>query len=273
MDDHPGAKDKSEVWRKDSLLVSCMFLTCCAFVFALITVPFWLSNESQKIISANATSTAYVVATQQAFSTATAVAHQKELETYEFVDHFDKNEYHWAEGSNDDEYSVDKKSVTGGVYLWEVKEVKKPFIAWEDFYRGVFSSNYDVYVDTRVVEGSPGTACSGLIFGMSDVGFDGGAYIFAVCNDTSYSLEYYNENEKEAWQTIVGRSYHPSIQADNWNRLEVSSHAANFALFINGVQVYETTENRYAKGDLAVIVTLDEGPAKIEFDNFGYQSR
>jgi len=70
---------------------------------------------------------------------------------------------------------------------------------------------------------------------------------------------------------MVGSSYHPSIQVDNWNPLEVSSGGADFTLFTNSEMVYETIENKYAKGSLALIIDVDEAPARIQFDNFGFQ--
>jgi hypothetical protein len=271
MDQQSTTKNKQVLSRNDFLFACGMLVVCCIFLVGLIALPIWFSNESQQIISANATSTAHAVATQRAHLMGIAVSPRKEWEEYEFIDRFDKNEYHWAEESIDDEYSTARKSVTGGVYLWELDQVKQPFVAWEQFYRGVFSSNYDVYVDTRIIEGISGIICSGLIFGMSDSGFDGGTYVFLVCNNSTYYLGHYNE--KDSWQAMIDYSYHPSIRADTWNRLEISSRGATFVAFINGEMVYETIDPQYAKGNLAVMVSVNDGPARIEFDNFGYQSR
>jgi len=265
MDGQSTTKDNSEAWRKDFLFVSSMILTCCVFGFGLIAIPFWFSNESQRIISANATSTANAVATQQT--------------QYEIVDRFDASAWYWSENSTNDEYSVHQKKIAGGIYTWNVDKVKKPFVVWENFYLDDPSSNYfveppsnyDVYVDTRIVKGTPGTVCSGLVFRESPDGWDQGAFIFVVCNDSTYALSYYDQ--KDDWQNIVPRFYSSSIRKSDWNRLGISSRGAQSVMFINGEMIYVMVDERQIQGDLALIINVNEAPAKVQFDNFGYQSR
>ena len=270
MDTQPANGYKKSFLQNDRMFVCSMLVIYGVCILALIGAVFWGLNRRNQVISATATETAVVLMTQEAEISATAIALSTEQSQYEFIDPFDKNLYYWGEGYESNEYADKNKEINGGVYTWKVDKVKKPFLSWEEFYQGVYSSNYDVYVDSKIIEGNLGDVCSGLLFGMSPSGIDEGAYSFVICNDSTYHLRH---RDKDGWHYMVHGLYHAAIRHGDWNRLEVSSRAASFTLYINNEVVYETTDHQYAKGDLAVIIDVDEAPAEILFDNFGYQRR
>jgi hypothetical protein len=271
MEIQPTPEPKKNFLQNDRLLVCGMLVIYGVCIVGLIGTGFLAVSLTKQAASASATNTAVAFSTHEAEISATASALSTEQAQYDFIDPFDKNLYYWGEGSESDDYSDDHKEISGGVYTWKIDTLRKSHVSWEEFYQSVYSSNYDVYVDTRIVEGNRGEVCSGLLFGMSSSGFDGGVYVFVVCNDKTYYLSYYTE--KDDWQDLVSRQYHPAIRMGDWNRLEVSSRAASFTLFINNEVVFKTTDHQYAKGDLAVIIDVDGAPAEIQFDNFGYQRR
>lgn len=271
MDEVKPVEDKNSVLRDDRKLVCSMLVVYGLCILGLVAGAAWGLDRRGKKISADATSTAFAHATQQAKAAATAVAHITEQAQYELIDHFNDSRY-WEEGENDDEYSVDEKKVANGVYVWEIYQVKKPFVTWDDLDHIETSfPNYDVYVDTRIVKGEPGEICSGLIFGESAYGFDGGVFVFVICNDSSYYLSHHSK--KDGWQDVVRGRFDTLIKAGEWNRLEVSSRGTHFAVFVNGNMIWEKTDGRLTKGGVGLIIDARKGPATIQFDNFGFQSR
>jgi len=272
MDQQAITQDKKSFSRSDSRLVCGMLVFYGVCILGLIGATIWGLDRRSKKISADATSTAFAIGTQQANVTATAVAHATEQAEYEVVDRFESKDYHWRQNSSNDEYAIEQKKIADGVYTWNVDKVKKPFISWAYVYLEDYSSSYDAYVDTRIVKGTRGMVGSGLVFGISSSGFDGGAFVFVVSNDATYTIEHYSE--EDGWHDIVNMRYHPYIHVGDWNRLEVSSGGEDFVLSINGEVVYKSIDNQYPMGkDLALIMNVSEDPARIQFDNFGYQPR
>jgi len=270
MEGQPPAKDKRNVLKSDFLFACSLFLVCCLFVLGLITVPFWVSNQQQKIISANATSTAFVEATQQAKATPTTVMTTIDQRYYSYIDRFLMDSSHWFVGSRNNGYWVGTVEIKDGAYIWNVDEVKKTFVWWGDAPLGEKINNFDVTIDAKVIEGNQRGVCSGLIFRKSPDGWDSGGYTFAVCNDSHFEVNYHGKNgwEELAWE------YSNTIQPTDWNRIQISARGDHFTLFINSAVVLETTDDRQKVGSLAIFIDIKEKkPAVIRFDNFGFQKR
>jgi len=214
MNQQPTTTDKQRVLKGDFLFACSMFIVGCIFLTGLIAAPFWDFAQTQKIISANSTSTAFVVATQQAHVTATAAAHAMEQTKYEFIDYFDDNTNHWMEGSSNDEYAADETKVAGGVYAWDIYQVRKPFISWENFLEAKKVEDFDVYVDSRIkaTKGTISDVCSGFIFRTASADWEQGAYVFSACNNSYFNVKYYKHGE---WDAISGKTYSNAIQIDD----------------------------------------------------------
>jgi hypothetical protein len=129
---------------------------------------------------------------------------------------------------------------------------------------------FDSYLDTKFIKGPSGDVCSGLAFRMSPKGWDTGAYVFTICNDSTFKVEYHGA---QGWEDISGWKYNDIIERSDWNRMEISARGNNFDFTINNQPVYKLTDDRLQEGGLAIIIDVDDSPAIIWFDNFGYQSR
>ncbi len=268
MDDTT-VENKKGFFQNDRLLVCSMLVFYGVCIIGVIAVTFlWLSQRNQAS-SANATSTAYVVATQQANATSTAAARSTELAQYELIDRFESNANNWRIGEEDDAYWKGSIQVTSGVYVWDVQEVKQGFVLWADSPGNSYIKNYDTYVETKFEEVKAGDACSGLIFRKDILGWNTGGYAFAICSAGYFRIHYHNYN---GWQEINSQ-YHPSIQRSGWNRLEVLINGSHFTFLINSQVVFETEDDRQPEGDVALMIEAEESGTKILFDNFGFQSR
>jgi hypothetical protein len=264
------AETKKGFLRNDRKLVCSMLVLYGFCILGLIAATVWGLDRRSRKIAADATSTADALATQQANTTATAVAHAKELEEYEFIERFDMNVNDWLVGPQNNEYWIGTTAIADGVYLWDVTEVKKTFIGWADFSRDRVLTDFDVYVDFKILEGKRNQVCSGLIFRRSSKGWDHGGYSFTVCNSNFFQVSYHQKD----WENISDWTYSPIIQPSDWNRIEVSARGDHFTFVINNEVVFEMTDDRRKVGDLALFVQLnDQNPAKVSFDNFGLQSR
>lgn len=265
-------EDKKVLFKNDRMLVCGMFAFYGICILSLIIATFLWLDRRAKAISANTTSTAVVVATEQANAAATSAAHATELAKYDFIDHFDNNNNRiWLTGPQNDDYWVGKITIEGGVYLWEVLEVKKTFIEWAEFPRVQTPKDFDVYVDTKFLESKSKQVCSGIIFRKSIYGWKYGEYLFTICNNSFFYVSYQDE---KGWQNISKWQYDSKIQPANWNRIEISAQGNHFKFWINNEMVYEMSDDRLKEGNLALFIELsDKNPAKVEFDNFGYQRR
>lgn len=271
MTQPPTSTDRKRVLRKDFWFTCSMMLVVCIFVSALIAMPIWEGNERQSILSANATGTAGVEGTQQAHVTTTAVARITEQAQFNLIDTFDNNDEHWGTDSIDDEYMTGTVSIKEGMYLWNIGEVKQPFIHWENARRGYWFKDYDVYVDSKVAiaDGTKSDVCSGFVFRIASFDWERGAYTFSVCNDSYFNVEFYQRGE---WENISDWTYSDAIQNYGWNRLGLSAQGDHFTFFINNEIVYEMTDWRATNGGLALFIDVnDEKPASVWFDNFGFR--
>jgi 3-keto-disaccharide hydrolase len=266
----PTTKNQRGFWGNDRNLVCSMFIFYGLCILGAIIATIWGLDRHSRTISANATSTAFAMATEQAHVTATAVARRTAQANYELVDRFDSNKNVWRQGTENNEYWNGSTLVNDGVYLWKVKQTKKTFISWADFSKDDKIGDFDVYVDVKMLDAAPGDVCSGLIFRMSPQGWDQGGYYYALCNDSSAKISYHTE--KEGWEDIKALSYYS--YSKEWNRLEISARGSHFIFRIDGKMLYEMDDDRQKIGGLALVVELNQkNPARIVFDNFGFQGR
>lgn len=270
MDRQPAAQDKSESWRRDCLFAGVMLVICCMFITGLISIPLWLSNQNQKIISANATSTAFAVATQQQHATATAVARLAEQDGYEYVERFDRPSGYWFVGLYEP-FGEAQISINDGIYLWDVIDSENSTFSVE-FSKKNKIKDFDIYMDSKFVKGSTRNAvCSGFFFRKPSINWSNGVYVFTICNDAHFRVDYY---EKDQWQTITFSEYENAIRPLDWNRIEVSARGDDFTFTINNIEVFEMSDDRLKEGSLGIFIDAGKNTsAVIWFDNFGFQSR
>lgn len=265
------AETRKGFFQNDRALVCSMLVFYGVCIVGLIAVTFWWLNASQQRISSDATATQAVLSTQQAHATSTAIARSTELAQYDFVERFDAPSNRWINGSENNPYWIGSFDTEDGVYIWDIERVKMGFIYWVDYYKSDHFKDFDVYVDTKFIEGSMGDLCSGLIFRKSPEGWTSGGYSFLICNNSGFSIAYHGE---DGWDSISGWRFSDTIRVDDWNRIEVSARGEDFAFTINHVEVYETTDGRQGRGSVGIAVEMNEKkPAIVYFDNFGFQSR
>lgn len=256
---------KNSFLRNDRKLVCSMFAVYGLCILGLVTATVLGLDRRNKAIAAHATSTAFA-------ATATTIAHITEQAQYAFVDRFDNNRQEWETDSINDEYMSGSVSIRDGTYVWEIQKVKQTFIRWEDFPAARWVGDFDVYVDSRTQasDGTGSSACSGFVFRESPSNWEGGAYVFSVCNSYFY-VDYYKQGK---WGNISGSLRSSAIHDADWNRLEISARGSHFTFVINHEVVYEMTDDRLPRGGLALFADITEKkPVTIWFDNFGYQSR
>lgn len=269
MNQQPETKDEQRVWKKDCLFACSMFMVFGVFLFGLIAAPLWEYDQRQKIMSANATSTANAVTTQRANSTATAVAHTTEQLEYSVIDPFDNNIRGWRTANVNDEYAVASIAISTGVYEWDIQEVKQPFSNWAVFPGRSSIEDFDTYVDFKISGGSPDSVCSGFVFRMASPDWEQGAYILIVCNNSNFSIYHYKQEE---WDTLSKPRYTDVFHKDDWNRLEISARGDRFTFILNNETISELADDRQPMGSLALLIEINEDrPSTVWFDNFGFQ--
>ncbi len=255
-----------DVWFAWSMIA--IYAICCVI---FISGTFIWVREDRNIANANSTATQAALSTEQAYATATVVAHVTEQAQYEFIEKFDTNKHRWRAGREDNEYWTGTIKISGGIYTWQVTDVRSAFISWTDFPVANYVRDFDAYVDTKFPDAEPGIVCSAFLFRVSTVGWDDGGYYFGLCNDGFVSVSYHTE--ADGWERIGTRIYQ-NHKANDWNRLEVSARGSHFKFFINGEMIYEMDDDRRESGSLALAIELNEkAPVTIWFDNFGLQHR
>jgi len=271
MTQQPATENQKGFFQNDHKLVCSMLVIYSLCIFGAIAATFWGLNRRQLTLAANATATANAVGTQQANVTATAAAKLAEQDRYEYIERFDETSSHWFVGPYDRQYGDATAAIKDGVYVWNIV-TPKDYTYGTDFYRGSGIKDFDVYMDAKFVGASaPGTACSGFVFRKSSMGWEGGAYVFRLCNDSHYAIHYY-ENEK--WEAIQASTYHDAIRSKDWNRIGIGARSDHFTFTINNVMVFEVSDGRRKSGSLGIYVQIpDNEPTILWFDNFGFQSR
>lgn len=218
----------------------------------------WWLNLRDQTLSANATST--------------AIAHATEQAQFEFIDPFEDTSVHWHVGKfkNTDDWDGSLE-IKEGAYIWTVDKVRRPFLEYAGFSQPFPIKDFDAYLDTRVLGGTAGNSCSGLVFRRSFQGWAHGAYVFFLCNDSTFDILYHDQG---GWERISGRRFNEAILPSYWNRIEISARGGDFKFSINHEVVYELTDDRQAEGALGLLIQVcDTTPTVVWFDNFGFQSR
>ncbi|MFT3890733.1 MAG: hypothetical protein QM730_03795 [Anaerolineales bacterium] len=272
METQPLAGEKKSFLQNDRLLVCSMLVFYGVCILGAIGAAFfWVRWDSQRA-STNATATAAVVATKQAQITATANARLAEQDQYEYIERFDKISGDWFVGEDKSRYGDVMVSIKDGVYVWEINDAKG-YIQGEDFYRkSTALKDYDIYVDIKFEDTVRAEdTCGGLTFRKSISGWDGGVYIFYICDDAYYGVEYF---ESDTWDTMQEPTYSDAILTRGWNRMEVSAIGDHFIFTINNRNVLETRDTRHDRGGVGLYIDAPDGsPTVVLFDNFGFQSR
>jgi hypothetical protein len=272
MTQQPATKNQKGFFQNDRKLVGSMLVVYGLCILGVIALTFWGLNGRRLILSANATSTAYAIATQQANTTATAAAFLLEQDQYEYVERFEQSSTDWFVGVNNvGKPNVETLGLKDGVYFWNILD-SDGFTRYMDFKDGTSFTDFDAYMDWKVADSSPAEAiCSGFVFRKSSLGWEGGAYVFRLCNDSHYAIHYY-ENEK--WEAIQASTYHDAIRSKDWNRIGIGARNDHFTFTINNVMVFEVSDGRRKSGSLGIYVQIpDNEPTILWFDNFGFQSR
>ncbi len=244
--------------QNDRLLVCSMFVFYGVCILGLIGTTFWWLNWRNQTNSANATST--------------AAAHSTEQSQFEVVERFDDASGHWRVGEFKNNGSWEgSMEIKDGVYVLKVDKVQKPFFQPTDFFNEIPIKDFDVYLDTKFINGASANVCGGLDFRRSFKGWWHGVYVFFICKDSTFIIAYRGEN---GWEMISDRQFSGAILPVDWNRLEINARGDHFNFTINNVAVYEMTDDRQKEGALGIAIQVsDKNPAVIWFDNFGYQSR
>lgn len=270
-----GIDEKKDIRKKDILFAGVMLTVYVACCVIFISGTFLWVREDRKMVNANAISTVQVIVTEKANTTATAIIRATEQAQYEFIDRFDTNINQWRVRKVDDEYWTGSIKIRDGVYKWEIMEAKRTFATWSDYALDNYMGDFDVYVDTKILDTNPGDVCSGFQFRAAKVTVEGGAreyggYYFTLCSNGSINIGYHSD--ADGWERIA-TSYYSNLSMD-WNRLEVIARSSNFKFLINGESVYEMDDERRKMGGLGLLIELrKKEPATILFDNFGLQLR
>lgn len=268
----PPTEKKKSLLQNDNLLVCGMLVIYGVCILGALGAGFFGLRWGSQKISTNATATAAVIATKQAQTTATAAARLAEEDKYEYIERFDKITGDWFVGEDKSAYGDVDVSIKDGVYVWKIND-PMGYIQGEDFYRKTTElKDYDVYVDLKFVETvRTEDTCGGLTVRKSVAGWDGGAYVFFICDAGYYEVEYFKSDE---WETIQPPKYSDTISLRDWNRIEVSAVGDHFIFTINNTRVFETVDSRRDRGGISLYIEAPDGNTTvIWFDNFGFQSR
>lgn len=271
MTQQPTTENQKGFFKNDRKLVCSMLVVYGLCILGLITATFWGLNRRRLILSANATSTAFAIATERAIVTATAAAKLAEQDQYEYVERFDETSRRWFVGPYDEQYGDVTAEVKDGIYIWNIV-TPNDYTYGADFYRGFGIKDFDVYMDLKVADSSAfDAACAGFVFRKSSLGWEDGAYVFFICHDAHFELHYY-QNEK--WDTIFVSEHQDVIRPLDWNRIEIGARGDHFTFTINNVMVFEMSDARRKSGSLGIYMQVAEDHSAVFwFDNFGFQSR
>lgn len=257
--------------RKDLriLVIMLAIYAICCMIF--LSGSFIWIREDRKAVSANATATDAIAATQRANATATSIAHNIELDQYDYIERFEDVPKRWFVGNIDDEDETYTVTVADGVYKWDIID-SNDYLQGTDFYQGFSIRDFDAYVDIKFQEGvRQGAVCSGLTFRESSYGWEDGIFIFSICNDAHFEVYYYDLN---GWQEVTYSSRNDLIHREGWNRIEISAKGYQYKLTINNVMVFEATDDRRNSGALGLYIEIDDDtPTEVWFDNFGFRRR
>jgi hypothetical protein len=230
-------------------------------------------------IEATATAEAFAMqatATAQALeiqTTATAQAKLAELMGYRYFDDFNNNNNEWrSRDAEDNDFWAGTTLIQTGVYTWQVTEVKDTFVAWSDFDAAEPMQDFDVAVNARREKGQADEYCYGLLFRKSPDGFSEGSYVFTVCENGYFKINYYDG--EVLWEDIQDWTETSALNPNDWNLLEVSARGSNFDLFINHQLVASFSDTRLSEGIVSIFIDVyEKETGQIDFDFFALQPR
>jgi len=259
--DNTTAESKKGFLQNDRRLVCSLLVFYALCLFGLISAALWGLNQGRQFN-----------AQQHANATATAIARVTEQSQFEVIESFDNTAGQWRVGKFKNHHGWDGSlEVKKGVYVWTVDKVQRPFLDDVEFFQPRPIKDFEAYVDTRLTGGTEGNSCSGFVFHRSFQGWGHGAYIFIVCNDSTFYIAYYDEG---GWESLSGRHSDEAILARDWNRLEISAFDDYFIFSINHKAVYFLKDDHQTEGALGLLVQIsDTTPTIFWFDNFGFQSQ
>jgi len=265
-----GTDENKKVIRKDTWLACSMlvvYLICCIL---FVSGSFIWVRADKNAANTNATATEAAAATQQAYVMSTAVAHVTEQAEYEVLDRFDDNSGRWYTGTESGDYGDYSAYIINGTYTWSISDAKG-YTQGSDYFKGNNFKDFDAYMDVKFGENTEGSACSGLVFRKSTMGWEDGAYLFSICNDSHYEVYYY---QLEEWDEITTSWAQEVIASVDWNRIEVHAVGDHFTFHINNVMVFEMTDSRRQTGRLGIYIEVEDAtPALLWIDNFAIQRR
>lgn len=264
-------ENKNGFLQNDRRLVCGMFVIYGLCILGAIAATVWGLDRRSKKIATNATSTAVAFARQQAQTTATVAARATQQAQYSYVDRFDDNRHAWRVETVNDEFMRGSLEINGGVYIWNMREIKQPFYYTAPFPAADWDTDFDTYVDFKVYGEAPDDVCGGFLFREASIDWEEGTYVFSACNTSYFYVSYYKQ---EKWDALSGWMYSDAIRRDNWNRLEINARGSDFTFIINNEVVFKMTDDRQLAGRLSLLVEVSEKePKLIWFDNFGFQHR
>jgi hypothetical protein len=261
--DHP--KSAAFIWIfGGTILALCLFFSITtSFAVSMILI------QSRQSSVATQTRAAYSLN-----ATATHVAAVAERAGFEFFDQFNDNKNGWLIGENDDAYFIGHNKVEQGVYVWNIEETKLGFAGWGTKRSGRLNlTDFDAYVDTKLVQGSPSGICYGLQFRASIIRQSDSYYTYEICNNGYFRVNYH-EGKAADWETLIDWTRSEAIHSNQWNTIGVSARGTHFVYTINDSKVAELDDNRLDTGNVSVFIDIESGEAgTIWFDNFALQSR
>lgn len=164
--------------------------------------------------------------------------------------------------------------IDDGVYQWNIDKAKKGFSWFGGRNSGrIIYTDFDLYVDARRIQGTAADICYGLRFRESVTRQEDNAYVFEVCDNGYFQVDYYDGKTK-TWSTLKDWTWSDAILADEWNKVGVSARGPHFTFSINDWTVADLEDARLKNGKVAVFIEAEEGETgKIWFDNFAIQPR
>ncbi len=176
------------------------------------------------------------------------------------ADDFTASTSDWWEGTDEDEWLKETRSVVDGLYRWSLY-AKQPV-----FYRvwpsGEEFSDFYSAVDVCKQEGS-GTTSAGVIF-RSDTA--GNAYVFMMRNSGRYA---FYELVKNTWNTRVDWTRASALTPGACNRVAVLAQGDQFTFYANHQQIDQVTDASLDQGNIGLGIELMGGESALwEFDNY-----
>lgn len=176
------------------------------------------------------------------------------------ADDFGASSNDWWEGTDEDEWLKETRSIQDGLYRWSMY-AKQPV-----FYRvwpsGMEFSDFYSAVDVCKQQGSA-TTSAGVIF-RSDAG--GNAYVFMMRNNGRYA---FFELVKDTWNTRVGWTQATALAPGACNRIAVLAVGDQFTLYANNQEIDQVTDASLDDGNVGLGIELLGGESALwEFDDY-----